>query len=292
MEHVIRSNKPGISTSSIKTYMSLLKSLYYKKHEKSHADINCDWFNEQDEIIKLLEDKAPSSRKTTYAALIAIAKDNEKYKECLLNDGKTYDKFIKTQTKTEVQENNWKDFGEIKEIYETMYAKVKPLLSMKTIDAKDYKKLQDFIILSLTSGYWMPPRRSMDWVDFKIKNVDKSKDNYMEKNEFIFNKYKTAKFYETQKVEIPKGLKAILTKFVKLNPHEYLITNDKGNKITNVRLTQILNHIFGNNISTSMLRHIYLTDKLKDIPKLEELEKLQAEMGQGTLSQQLEYVKR
>lgn len=291
MEEIIKANKPGISASSIKTYMSLLKSLYHKKHEKSSEDIKCDWFNEQDEIIELLQDKAPSSRKTTFAALIAIAKENDKYKKALLDDGKTYDKFIKTQTKTEVQENNWKDFEEVKKIYDNMYAKIKPLLNMKTIDAKDYKKLQEFVILSLTSGVWMPPRRSMDWVDFKIKNIDKEKDNYMDKNEFVFNKFKTAKFYDTQRVDIPKGLKTILTKFIKLNPHEYLITNDKGGQITNVRLTQILNHVFGNNISTSMLRHIYLTDKLKDIPKITELDKLAHDMGHS-VSEAMEYVKR
>lgn len=290
MEEVIKTNKPNITASTLKTYMSLLRSLYFKEHEKG-TEIKPAWFNNQDDIIKLLEDKAPSSRKTTYAALIAIAKENDKYKKALLSDGKTYDQFIKTQTKTEAQENNWKSFDEVKKIYEDMYNKVKPLLNLKEIDSSDYKKLQDFIILSLTSGYWIPPRRSQDWTELKIKNIDKAKDNYIDKNSFVFNKYKTAKFYETQKVDIPKGFKTILTKFLKLNNNEYLITDDKGNKLTNVRLTQKLNHIFGNNISTSMLRHIYLTEKLKDIPKLAELEKLQSEMGQGTLSQQLEYVK-
>jgi hypothetical protein len=289
MEEVIKTNKPNITASTLKTYMSLLRSLYFKKHEKG-SEIKCDWFNEQDEVIELLKDKAPSSRKTTYAALIAITKENDKYKTCLLNDGKTYDQFIKTQTKTDTQEKNWKSFDDIKKVYDDMYNKIKPLLSLKEIDANDYKKLQDFIILSLTSGYWMPPRRSQDWTELKIKNIDKAKDNFIDKNEFVFNKYKTAKFYETQKVEIPKGLKTILTKFLKLNKYDYLITDDKGNKITNVRLTQKLNHIFGNNISTSMLRHIYLTEKLKDIPKLEELNKLAHDMGHS-IGEAMEYVK-
>jgi hypothetical protein len=290
MEEVIKTNKPNITASTLKTYMSLLRSLYFKEHEKG-SEIKPEWFNNQDDIIKLLEDKAPSSRKTTYAALIAISKENDKYKKALLTDGKTYDQFIKSQTKTEVQEKNWKSFDDVKKIYEDMYNKIKPLLNLKEIDSSDYKKLQDFIILSLTSGYWIPPRRSQDWTELKIKNVDKTKDNYIDKNSFVFNKYKTSKFYETQKVDIPKGFKAILTKYLKLNNNDYLITDDKGNKLTNVRLTQKLNHIFGNNISTSMLRHIYLTERLKDIPKIAELEKLQSEMGQGTLSQQLEYVK-
>jgi hypothetical protein len=175
-------------------------------------------------------------------------------------------------------------------IYEDMYNKIKPLLNLKEIDSSDYKKLQDFIILSLTSGYWIPPRRSQDWTELKIKNIDKASDNYIDKNSFVFNKYKTAKFYETQKVDIPKGFKAILTKYLKLNNNEYLITDDKGNKLTNVRLTQKLNHIFGNNISTSMLRHIYLTEKLKDVHKLAELDKLAQDMGHS-VSEAMEYVK-
>ena len=289
MEEVIKSNKPNITASTLKTYMSLLRSLYFKEHEKG-TEIKPAWFNNQDEIIKLLEDKAPSSRKTTYAALIAIAKENDKYKKALLSDGKTYDQFIKTQTKTEAQESNWKSFDEVKKIYEDMYNKVKPLLNLKEIDSSDYKKLQDFIILSLTSGYWIPPRRSQDWTELKIKNIDKSKDNYIDKNSFVLNKFKTSKFYDTQKVDIPKGFKTILTKYLKLNNNEYLITDDKGNKLTNVRLTQKLNHIFGNNISTSMLRHIYLTEKLKDIPKIAELEKLAQDMGHS-VSEAMEYVK-
>ena len=289
MEEVIKSNKPNITASTLKTYMSLLRSLYFKEHEKG-TEIKPAWFNNQDDIIKLLEDKAPSSRKTTYAALIAIAKENDKYKKALLTDGKTYDQFIKSQVKTEVQEKNWKSFDDIKKIYEEMYNKVKPLLNLKEIDSSDYKKLQDFIILSLTSGYWFPPRRSQDWTELKLKNVDKTKDNYIDKNSFVFNKYKTSKFYETQKVDIPKGFKTILTKFLKLNNNDYLITDDKGNKLTNVRLTQKLNHIFGNNISTSMLRHIYLTEKLKDIPKISELDKLAQDMGHS-VSEAMEYVK-
>jgi hypothetical protein len=112
----------------------------------------------------------------------------------------------------------------------------------------------------------------------------------MDKNEFVFNKYKTAKFYNTQRVEIPKGLKIILSKFIKLNPNEYLLTNSSGGKLNNVRLTQMLNKIFGNRISTSLLRHIYLTDRLKDVPKLDELNTLATDMGHS-LKEQLEYVK-
>jgi len=71
----IKKNKPEIKDGTLKTYVSLLKSLFYKHHEKSD-DINFDWFSNQSHIIELLKDKPASTRKTTYAALISISKDN------------------------------------------------------------------------------------------------------------------------------------------------------------------------------------------------------------------------
>lgn len=286
----LKENKPNISASSIKTYCSLLKSFFYKNHTKD-TELNINWFDKEEELIALLSEKPASTRKTTYAALIAISKDNEKYKKALLNDGKTYQEFIDTQTKTDKQEENWKTFDEVKQIYESAYDAVKPLLKKKTeLDAKEYNRLQDFIILSLTSGYWFSPRRSSDWIYMKIKDANKTDDNFIDKNKFVFNKFKTAKFYSMQEVEIPKGLKPILNKWIKLNPYDYLITDNTGKQLSAPRLTQKLNAIFGNKISTSMLRHIFLSQKLKNAPAIKELQTLAAEMGNSPM-QVLEYVK-
>jgi hypothetical protein len=291
LAELIKDRKKGISDNSVKTYVSLLKSLYYLKHDKS-KEIDAKWFDNQDDIIELLKDKTPSSRKTTYSALVCITDENDKYKKAMMEDAMVYNKHIASQTKSEKQEENWKTFDEVKKIYENNYAKVKPLLnSNEELNKKDYATLEDFIILSLTCGYWIPPRRSQDWVDFKIKNFNPKEDNCIIKGNFVFNKYKTAKFYHEQLVAIPKGLKLIISKWVKVNKGEWLICDHYGKQLTNVKLSQRLNKIFdGLKISTSMLRHIYLSDKLKDVPKLQELEKLAADMGHS-LKEQMEYVK-
>ena len=41
------------------------------------------------------------------------------------------------------------------------------------------------------SGQFIPPRKSLDWTEFKIKNVDKAEDNYLDKNELflIFDQF-------------------------------------------------------------------------------------------------------
>lgn len=289
----ILENKPNVSVSTNKTYCSLLKSLYYKHHQKnSNLDVN--WFKKQDTIIKLLEDKEPKSRKTTYAALIAITgnDNNNKYKKELMNDGKKYQEYINTQQKSTTQSENWKDFDEIKELHDTMYNSVKKYLNSKDpLSKHEFKALQEFIIICITSGIYFPPRRSTDWTEMRIHgDINKEKDNYIDKNDFVFNIYKTNKFYDTQRVPIPKELKPILTKWIKHNTNDYLLVDENNNKLNNVKLGQRLNKIFGNKISTSMLRHIYLSDKLKDIPKLNELQELAKDMGHS-VEEQLQYIK-
>lgn len=288
----LKKNKPNITQSSIKTYKSLLQSFYYKHNDKN-KNVDCSFFENQDHILNLLKDKEPGSRKTILSALIAISDKNDKYKNQLLEDGKTYQDFILSQKKNKSQEENWKSFDEIKTIYEDMYNKIKPILNSKNkLNIKDYVKLNDFIIVCLTSGIFISPRRSMDWIEMKIKgDIDKEKDNYIDKNYFVFNKYKTSKFYNQQKVEIPKNLKTILNKFIKLNPYNYLLTDNQGKQLSNIRLNQKLNSIFDGKISTSLLRHIYITDKFKNAPSLLELQKNADEMGNSIL-EQLQYIKK
>jgi len=285
----LKENKENISASTLKTYTSLLKTLYYNNHPKD-CEVNLEWFDNQDAVIESLKEKPYSSRKTTYAGLVAITKNNDKYKKALLNDGQKYQEFINTQTKTDKQEANWKSYEEIKSVVDSHYEKIKPLLKKKSLDDKEYKELQDFIILALTSGVYFSPRRSSDWCFMKVKNIIKDTDNYIDKNKFVFNKYKTAKFYNQQQVDIPKELKKILTKFVKFNPHDYLLTDALGKQLSTTRLTQKLNSIFGNKISTSMLRHIYISSKLQDVPALNDLKQMATDMGHS-ITEQLQYIK-
>ena len=59
--------------------------------------------------------------------------------------------------------------------------------------------------------------------------------------------------------------------WLKYNESPYLILNSKGEKITTNSLTKLLTKIFeptGKNISSSMLRHIFITEKFP--PQTEE----------------------
>ena len=137
----------------------------------------------------------------------------------------------------------------------------------------------------------MAPRRSLDYSEMKIRNYDVKTDNYYKGNKFFFNKYKTVKSYGTQSIEVPKQLNDLLKKWIKINERDYMLYSSNGNKINPPQITRILNKIFGKKISTSMLRHIYLTDTYKNIHEINKMENLAKDMGHSVTTA-MEYIKR
>jgi hypothetical protein len=84
----------------------------------------------------------------------------------------------------------------------------------------------------------------------------------------------------------------MITKYIRTIPDgvDTLIYDTNNNPMTSIKITQRLNRLFGAKVSVSMLRHIYLTDKLGNIPRLEELNQLAEDMGHSR-QMQLEYIK-
>jgi hypothetical protein len=150
------------------------------------------------------------------------------------------------------------------------------------INPRDFHIIQDYILFMLVSGKYIPIRRSQDWTNFKIDNVNVNNDNYYDKNDespaLIFNSYKTYKFNGQQRIpfkvykydkdtqeigfyssEGARLVKKELDKFIKLveeyNNSEYLLQDTKGNQMSKVNMTHRLNKIFGGKkVSINMLR--------------------------------------
>ena len=71
--------------------------------------------------------------------------------------------------------------------------------------------------------------------------------------------------------------------------------DSRGNKMTKNGLTKFLYQVFaptGKKISSSMIRHIYLTDKYGDESSYKEKEKDAEKMGHSVGEQQRVYVKK
>jgi hypothetical protein len=75
-------------------------------------------------------------------------------------------------------------------------------------------------------------------------------------------------------IDVPNELDFILKKWIKINKFNYMLYSTNGNKLTIPQVTRILNKVFDKNVSSSMLRHIYLTNKYKDIPALSKMQNI------------------
>jgi hypothetical protein len=275
LKEFIGEKRPTLSKSSITTYNSILTNLYKKVFGDN--DIDVKKFNDTDKILKHLNDTEPNKRKSVLSALVIIT-DNKVYREKMNGDIQTYNNEISKQEKSEAQEQNWVSQNEVREKYNQLENEAKLIYKKQHIKPSDLQQIQDYIIIALLGGVHIPVRRSKD-------NVDKEKDNYIDDKwkELVFNSYKTAKTYGKQTLSIPPKLKAILKKWIIINPTDYLLFDKNYNPLTNVKLNQRFNKIFGKKASVNIMRHSILTEKFgEQMKKNKELEKTMSEMGSSS----------
>ena len=286
--NTIKKNKKDLSDNTLKTYSQLLYTLFNNIYK--NETFNIDLFNNENIILKYLKDINPITRKTILSALLSISKDNKLYKLKMYEDIQLSKEKINLNKKSEAQEKNWVDNNDIKKVYNKLLIKVKHILENieDNINIKDYQIYQDLIILIMASGMFYPPRRSLDLTEFKIKNINKLEDNYLYNNKLIFNNYKTNKNYGEQIIKIDnKDFLKLLKEFIELNPYEYLLTNNSGNKLTEITLNQKIKKLFNGKCGINIFRHLYITNVYKDIP---DLKKISEDMGHSLMTQQ-DYIK-
>ena len=310
MEEIIKQHRPNLSQSTIKTYLSCISNI--RKGTKLDLESPKDFITHSKEILEYLSSMKPAVRKTKLASVVVLLDDKKKeqsdelkhtlelYRKKMMADVKIYDKDNEDQELSESQKEAFIPWEDVLKKYEELKSEVKPLWKKENLSQWEFRALQDYVLLSCY--VLIDPRRSMDFSDFKIRNFDnitlKSRDNFMEvpKNkkkpaEFVFNSYKNWKKLGQQKIEIPKELKKIISDWSNINKTDYLIVNSKSKKIGQEGITKILNRIFGKNISSSMLRHIYLTHKYGDV-NLKDLNETAKNMGSKKIDTVLSYVQK
>lgn len=268
--------RPTLSEGSLKTYTSILKSLHSKIFGGS---IDKKDYDESKKILDFLKDVPANKRKTILSALVVISNNND-YRKEMIGDIKDYTADAKKMEKSATQEANWVTQDEIKNIYNEHKQDAMSCYKKSKLNMNDLQTIQQYIILCLLSGIFIAPRRSLDYTEFKINNINKETDNYLDKNELVFNKYKTAKFYNEQRVSCPKELLSILKKWIKTNNNDYLLFDSNGEKLTSVKLNQRLEKVFGKKCSVNLLRHSFLTDRFGDeIERSKKMNNVAEDMG-------------
>lgn len=185
---------------------------------------------------------------------------------------------------------------------------IKPHMNSKTITKHMFEAIKDYVLLCLYT--MIPPRRNRDFINCFIllkdnvpeKDIQDINTIDMVNDELVFRDYKTKAHHGIQKVDLPQDLKDVLTMYIKHHPEMKgtkkpnmirLLVNYTGTPCTAENyITKKLNSIFQRKISSTMLRHIYLTEKYGDawFKKLHEMEKDAQAMGH-TPEMQKEYLR-
>jgi len=282
----------GLSDKSIKLYVTILKGLNDKKEIRDFK-----FLSNPKKILLKLKDYKPTTQRNALIAVVSVLKNlnNDLYKsyyDLMIEMNKKIEDNSKENKKTETQNNNWMKWSEVQKKFDEL---VKKLKGSKNISEEGYDNYLDAVILGLYT--LLPPRRNVDYLLMKVSKDGKDLDTKfnwldMKKKQFIFNNYKTKKAFGQQILDVPAELMDLLKKYLKYKKEGegYLLVKFSGERLkSDNAITRRLNKIFDKNISSSMLRHIYLSDKYG---KVQEEMKDDAEAMAHSVSQQKDYIKR
>tara|TARA_R100001163_G_scaffold32976_1_gene25570 strand:+ start:21997 stop:22950 length:954 start_codon:yes stop_codon:yes gene_type:complete len=310
----IKDKRKNIKDNTIKSYIKSLRILNDKKDFK-----NISFLYNFDDIMKKIDEFKPATQKAKLASvLVALGTEDKKkdelykkYNDKLHSISKDYYKRIEDNKKTERESENWVDLNKLMKVLNYHIRQIKKENIHKRDDKKLNKKqkriLQDYLLASLY--LLQPPRRNV-YADTKVisqkdfnelSETEKNDNNYLvlssrNKKYFHFGDYKTKKKYGSQKVEVSKKLNSVINLWRHYNKDkEYLLYNTRGEKLTKNSLTKHLQKVFKvsgkNNISSSMLRHIYISSQV-DNEAYKKMKKLADKMGHSVDEQQTTYYKK
>lgn len=319
---VIKENR-RISDTSI--------SIYRKNLEKLSRDITGSSYSgssflkkDYKKIIKLLEEKSLSTRKN-YLAVILVAlspKGRGKYAKGNEKTAANYTAYLKTlheqyvsqiegQRKSDKEKGKWATMEDLEKVRRKYGNAIKKIgYNQSRTELKKQKRHMDLIQKYVVASLYLlhPPRRNsyanmkvIDSAAFnKLPQAEKDSNNYLvnvSRNSkfFSFGDYKTKKVMGVQKIQVEKQLNSVLNLWLKFNTTENLLLDSKGNKMTANGLTKLLYKVFeptGKKISSSMIRHIFLTEKYGNESAYKEKKDDADMMAHSVDTQQKVYVKK
>ena len=277
----LKHNRPHITESSIKTYISNLVSI----NKKLNGERDYEFYEHYQPILKYIEkeDMSLQTKKTLLSALYILTHIKE-YRDKMIAYCNEVNSKYKEQRLNEKQKEHRITFDEVKEKVE------EALNNLKNNPTLDNYKL--YLASVFSSGIYSPPRRS-EFANVKIRDYDINTDNYLLKKKIIFNQYKTAKKFGSQTYDIPNEVLPILKRFLKVNTSDYLFTKtDNKTPMSNSDYNRLLNKAFGKSISVDALRSIYLSEKYKDVPLYNDMVETATKMGHSVNTAMVDYVKK
>ena len=308
----IKSKRPNIKSNTIQSYITYINKLYRLYDDTKETPTSYKWLENVDKIVELMKSYKHTTRKNFYNAIVVVLSATNGSGEIINTysnkrdkEHAYYENLVKSHKKSDRQEKNWVELDEIDAILKQYKRKSIELYKKSNFNSKkDYPILQQYIILLTYRN--IPMRNDVANMKVvspseykKIPQETKEKHNYLVGSNripyhFQINEYKTKKAFGKKKIDIPKELNREIRKWLRVNTSGYFITNaSQKEPISANGITKLLTKIFkehtGKNVSTSMIRHIYLSSKYKgDLNEKEE----DAHKMSHSLEQQKDYIKK
>jgi len=214
-----------------------------------------------------------TTRKNMLTVILALFREDEDLKKEFASIGAKWRKLhddltrlqvakVKRSEPSDKQVDKYTSFEEIEKKYEEM--------SKKSPHATERLSMQ-FLLISILVH--MRPKRA-DLGAIKIyhdKDPRSTEENYIVlrakgSSYLVMNMYKTSKYYQTVEEDIPEGLKKDIQTSLARWPREYLIRKENGEPMSNNTYSAFVKatfqHVFGRATGVSLLRHIYITEKI------------------------------
>lgn len=259
-------------------------------------------------VIKYIDRlKSESSKKTMLTSIIVLLKSlnlnhdhySIKLKEIAISQNNVY---IKNE-KSKKEEDNWVSYSEIQEKIDTLEDEVLKIdvCSSELTERQQLDIYQKYLVINLYTQ--LPPLRN-DYSGtrvFKELPETEIKENYIiiKDKQLVLKNYKTVKHYGTKIIDIPKKLVNIISKYEFFKTkfksgNDYLLINTTDLKpMSRNSLTKCLNKIFEpKNVSSTILRKVYLSNKYPVTHTFEEMSKDASIMGHDIITARKIYSKK
>ena len=298
--------------ASIKTYLVNIKKLHQRMGKEGDVT-SLDFLKDYDAVMRTIKDTKLSSRKTALASIVVALSAYgdkydavlKKYRDDMYSDAAEYKKVIEGQRKSEREDKNWTSLKRLKSVLARMKKDLQErgVFKRDELSRKEMGTLQQWVVGMIYIGDDKnPPLRNditpitvIDLKDYRDLSEEALTKNHLvvqsrNKKFFSLGEYKTAGKYGLKRIDLGGRLNSVMNIWLKYNRSKSLINNSKGEPMSPNGLTKLLNKTFestGKNIGSTLLRHIYITEKFPPTDTLNEKQAVADKMGHSTATQEL-----
>ena len=257
------------------------------------------------DIKEQIKDYSLPTQRNYISSILVVLTEQPNYEKTRLKYTKLleklnikYQKEIDKHKKSDKESENWATLHELRSVvlpyYKTIINKFKLLKELSRLDIETYQR---YLVASL---YHLQPSVRVDYdmeiVNNKREMIDKNTNYLLNSTRttkyFIFRNYKTASTYGEIKVKVNKGLNSIINQWLKINPTNFLIFDNKNNKMSKNNLAKYIVKSLepsGKHINLNLLRKIWISENL-DLNQVCSRDKLATAM-MHSLDTQKTYIK-